>query len=333
MIDCDLCLEKITLKKRGIMQGYDATHDVCLYIRVIDRAIEHARHVSYDLEGESEDFGHNLPTRYQFMIQGSSCDSDGFIAIPGIFRLLDKISEDMSVIAQSLIEGVPYLFPERTYDALEIRNKILYYNAIIRDPDCITHHPDLPFFRTQNADDPDTLYNVIIQAQCTLKEMIHRLSPKEEYGAFCYNLESSDRFMIRAFMQGVHRMIGIDTPDSPVILGIRDRDRLIIGLFMDDLFDRYALIEVRGLYITIHFYERYPQGLQSFAGHLAPLQILWRKNSSDILFDEGTPDNRPVESGTFHARSLTDALQFLSDAGYYMSRYTPDTFSCGKIAG
>lgn len=334
MIDSDLCLEKITSKKKIFMQGFEATNDVSQFIRVLDRAIEHAQHGPCSPDSESAHNHNTLPDQYRFMIEGSSVDDAGIIMIPGVFRLFDRISDDLLVIAESLLEGMTVLFPERSYEALEVRNRILHFNEMLRDPDCISNQPGLSFLRIYGVDNPDTLFGTIHIARCTLKEMIHQLTPREEYGAFCYNLESSDRFMIRAFLQGVNRMRGVDSFDSPITLGMKDRDTLIIGLFMDEFQDRYFLIKIRGLSLTIQLFERYPKAMNSFSCHMAPLQILWRRNYPVTeSFDDMREDNLPVESGSFHARSLTDAIQFLSDAGYYLSRYNPEHYFCGKIAG
>ena len=334
MIDCDLCLEKITYKKKAILKGFEATDDVSLFIRVLDRAIEHAQYGLYCADRESVYSHHAVPDQYRFMIEGSSVDYSGIITIPGVFRLFDRISEDLRVIAESLLMGMSVLFPERSFEAMEVRNRILHFNEILRDPDCITNQPGLPFLRIHGTDNTDTLYGIIHLARCTLKEMIHHLTPHEEYGAYCYNLESSDRFMIRAFMQGVNRMRGSDFFDYPITLGIKDRDTLIIGLFMDEYHERYSLIKIKGLSLTIQLFERYPNPMNSFSCHMAPLQILWRRSYPVYeSFDDTMADTLPVESGSFHARSLTDAMQFLSDAGYYISRYSPEYHSRGKIAG
>ena len=98
MIDCDLCLEKITYKKKAILKGFEATDDVSLFIRVLDRAIEHAQYGLYCVDRESVYSHHAVPDQYRFMIEGSSVDYSGKFTIPGFLRLFHRISQDVTVL-------------------------------------------------------------------------------------------------------------------------------------------------------------------------------------------------------------------------------------------
>jgi|GEM_PF-1441681 len=335
MVEIDPYLEKITWKKQNITRGLESANRAELLIRIIDLSIARAHNSAVTSIDEDLLFQKKIPENYRPHIEYSSLDPAGRITVPGIFRLLDGIYEEILIIAGSIIEGIHLLPDFRPDDGIDLINHLISMSKAIRDPDYINEHPDLSLLRNNENHEKDSLLGLIKISTCILEKIRECFSPRMEYGAFCYLLDPVDKYLVRAFMQGIYDNGAEDNDiEYPLILSIRERNKLIIGLFLGDLSREYYLIEIVGMEITIQAYGLYSHLLPSVSGLPPPLCVIWRRNypiSGRSGEEIGVPSL--LESGTFIARSYDDAMLFLSDTGYHLMRNEPGFYSCGKISG
>jgi hypothetical protein len=335
MVEIDPYLEKITWKKQNIIRGLESANRAGMLIRVIDLSVTRAHSNAVTWKDENLLQQKKIPEYYRSHIEYSSIDPAGRITIPGIFKLLDSISDEIRIIAGSIIEGIHLLPNFRSDDGIDLINHLISMSKAIRDPDYINEHPDLSLLCNNGTHEKGSLMGLIEITTRILEDMSECFSPRMEYGAFCYLLDPVDKYLIRAFMQGIYDNRAEDNNiEYPLILSIRDRNRLIIGLFIGDLSREYYLIEIVGMEITIYVYGFYSHLLPSVTGLLAPLSVIWRKNysiSGRSREEIGVP--LLFESGSFIARSYDDAMLFLSDTGYHLIRNKSGFYSCGKISG
>jgi len=330
MIESDYCLSRVTDRKHKIVRGILASNQAIQAIRVISLALCHARNqmdspLDELLERES------IPFRYRFTIIGSTVSPTGRITIPGLFRLLEIISDQVQIISQSvdqnLCESMPGLYEKISkLDSLQIT---------LRNLDFIFDEEGIYRFIGDDDRDTSSLFGQINTCKSCLETMRDWYTPYLDYGALCYRLDSVDRFIVRSFMQGVSKVkAGESYAEYPFALVIRDLDSLIIGYFLDDSPDNMFRIEIQGLTVTLSLYGPAPPALIPSPGFLTPFPLLWilhrEVQSSEY---EHSVERSPSLTGSFHARSSDEVMQFLSDIGYQISRYFPELSMCERIAG
>ena len=101
MIESDFCLSRVTDRKQKIVRGIVASNQAIQVIRVINLALHHARN---QLDSSLDELLHreNIPFTYRSTITNSSVSPTGRITIPGLFRLLEIISDQVQIISLSV---------------------------------------------------------------------------------------------------------------------------------------------------------------------------------------------------------------------------------------
>ncbi|WP_319580433.1 hypothetical protein [uncultured Methanospirillum sp.] len=330
MVEADYCLSRVTDRKHKIVRGITASNQAIQVIRVISLALRHARH---QLESPLDELlqRENIPFTYRSTITGSTVNPAGRITIPGLFRLLEIISDRVQIISQSvdldLCESMPGLNEKISkLDSLQIT---------LRNLDFIFDEKGIWRFMGDDDRDTSSLLGQINACKSCLETMRDWFNPCLEYGALCYRLDSVDRFIVRSFMQGVSKVkAGESYTEYPFALVIRDLDSLIIGYFLDDSPDNMFRIEIQGLIVTLSLYGPASPALIPSPGFLTPFPLLWILHGEAQLSEyENFVERSPSLTGSFHARSSDEVMQFLSDIGYQISRYFPELSMCERIAG
>ncbi|PWR73906.1 hypothetical protein [Methanospirillum lacunae] len=330
MRDSDYCLSRVTNRKQRIIQGIDASNRAIQVIRVISLAIRNAKNqpvLNLDDLMQNE----HIPFTYRSTIIGSHKSPTGKITIPGLFRLLEIISDQVRIITHSvdsdLYESMPGLH--------EKISRLYSFQVTLKNLDFIFDEERIVCFLGDDYSDADSLLGQINSCKSSFETMRDWFTPCLEYGALCYRLDLVDRFIVRSFMQGVNKVkSGEMYTEYPFALVIRDLDNLIIGYFLDDSPEKMFRIEIQGLSITLSLYSPASPNLMPSAGFLTPFSLLWRMHPSESSsgFDSSAQSS-PLLTGSFHARSSDEVMQFLSDIGYQISRYFPDLSLCERIAG
>lgn len=334
MNDMDYCLSRITSQKQQLIQGINAAETALGHITLINAAKLYAQKSDLEKLPFTDSFRQEIIRNNKSFIECSSCNDSGIITIPGIFRIIDIIKEQTDIITNSIELSFSLLDYSKRTDIQSIQKQLTNIFLVIRNPDCITDNSALEYLQDSDSDNTTTLPGCIRKLHHNLLEMNRKLSPKTEFGAYCYILEPSDRYLVRSFMQGIGEVKNNDIMnDFPVTLAIRDKDILIIGYFSHKYTGNLFRIEMRGLSITVTISGLYTQLLTSVTGIFAPLNLVWRYH-----FSAGKKSNEmnvmsPPVKGSYHARSLDDAMQFFSEVGYHINRYAQDFSQCGKITG
>ncbi len=330
MVESDYCLSRVTDRKHKIIRGITASSQAIQVIRIISLALRHARN---QLETPLDELlqSENIPFTYRSTITGSIVSPAGRIAIPGLFRLLEILSDQVQIISQSvdqdLCESMPGLH--------EKISRLYSLQVTLRNLDFIFDEEGISRFIGDDGCDGNSLLGQISACKSCLETMRDWFTPCIEYGALCYRLDSVDRFIVRSFMQGVNKVkAGESYAEYPFALVIRDLDNLIIGYFLDDSPDNMFRIEIQGLTITLSLYSPASPALMPSSGFLTPFPLLWRMHADARLSEYDTSvEKPPLLTGSFHARSTDEVMQFLSDIGYQISRYFPELSMCERIAG
>lgn len=333
MINVDSYLEKITPKKKAIIQGILASDNARVLLHVIGMSVLHVQSEkkSY-LYAENEEF--LIPSRYKSVITCSSQGPEGIVTIPGFFKLIDEISDAILVTCEGLKEGISLHVPSHYQDGWQVTVQLASFYKRIRDPDFILEYPDLSTLWTTNHKEEQSLIDLLSVARTILIGMYDFMEPEKNYGAYCYLTDTMDRYLIRAFMQGILRFnTDSDDPEYPLIVVFRDNNKLFIGLFIREYSKEYFIIEINQLTIHIRVLSRFPC-IYNFATRLhgLPGVLIQKKFSGDKVF-QNSGNAFLIESGIFHSRSNDEMMQFLADTGYHLLNYDSEFSPCGKIAG
>lgn len=329
-MNSDYCLSQVTNRKQRIIQGIEASNRAIQVIRVISLALQNAQNRPVLLLDDLMQREH-IPLSYRSTIIGSHVSPVGKITIPGLFRLLEIISDQVQIIMHcvdsDLYESMPGLHEKISgLSSLQITLKNL---------DFIFDEERMGELFGDDGSDQKTLLHQISCCKSCLETMREWFSPCLEYGALCYRLDSVDRFIVRSFMQGVNKVKSGETyTEYPFALVIRDLDNLIIGYFLDDSPEKMFRIEIQGLTITLSMFNPASTGLMSSSGFYTPFPLLWRVHQNEPSSEVNLlAPSSPLLTGSFHARSSDEVMQFLSDIGYQISRYFPNLSLCERIAG
>ena len=329
MVDLDYCLSQITNKKQKIIRGIVAADQALKVARVLCLAYRHATtpHGDQEISQQTTQF----PSYYRSIIEGSSVSDSGRIAIPGLFKLLDIITDQIHIMVSSAGIEYSFLIP----DMSEKKNQLISRMNILKQLDFTFDTPELQTFMQEEEEETDTLGFKLYTYRMNLNSLLDWYSPSIVYGAYCYHLESVDRFMVRSFMQGARKESATErSSDYPVTLIIRENNDLIIGYFLDETEEKMFKIEIKGLNIMVNLYGTFPPYLTNTSGFTPPFTMIWRRNSClSHNQSEDLNEKFPLVTGSFQARSSDEAMQFLSDLGYQIRYHFPEFSFCGKIAG
>lgn len=331
MADLDYCLSLITPKKQHIIHGIAAIEICLIIVRVMQKAYSHAIQKSECLISDEELQLEGIPVQYKPIMNGSSISPSGSITIPGLFRLLDQISEQIPVISRPVHDET---FPG-TEEMKENLSRLIILNSTVRNPDYLAPGlaPDVLFGKEDRK--TETLRGVLESIKRGLIQMMEGFTPDTAYGAFCYHLNPEDRYYIRSFMQGIAVTKRDDLDDrTSVILAVRECNRLIIGYIFDEFAEKALKIEIFVQNITVSLFGTHLQYADSPFGLLSPVYCSRRDPAvASSKVSDGCEQAYPLVTGSFQARSSDEVMQFLSDTGYHISRYLLDSFICRKITG
>jgi hypothetical protein len=135
-------------------------------------------------------------------------------------------------------------------------------------------------------------------------------------------------------MQGVRGVRSEDEMDMfPVTIAAREDKRLIIGYYVN-VTERIFRVEIQEFDVTVQIVGSSIQRFHATLGLNSIFPIPWRViTPGSIEFDTEIPGELPCITGTFHARSSDEVMQFLSYFGFQISRNILEFSACEQIVG
>ncbi len=196
-------------------------------------------------------------------------------SVPGAARILQRIADDMRVMAAPALAGKPDEFAARLDRLLAALPKAENDSL---DPAAVSA------MMQAGQGGADSLHRLVMDLHKRLNAMQAALAEETLDGAAAYNLADADRPLVLAFMAGVNRTAKLKF-NHPGLAATATRagGRLVIQNDIGTTDAHVIVIHVEGLAVSVAYTDVHAERLAFFQEMLKSQQVVWEKDRTDVL--------------------------------------------------
>ncbi len=196
-------------------------------------------------------------------------------SVPGAARILQRIADDMRVMAAPALAGKPDEFAARLDRLLAALPKAENDSL---DPAAVSA------MMQAGQGGADSLHRLVMDLHKRLNAMQAALAEETLDGAAAYNLADADRPLVLAFMAGVNRTAKLKF-NHPGLAATATRagGRLVIQNDIGTTDAHVIVIHVEGLAVSVAYTDVHAERLAFFQDMLKSQKVVWEKDRTDVL--------------------------------------------------
>lgn len=282
-----------------------------LYLTVLQAALAHAEHPqreALDLSHEMLAAGLSHATWLHELPVGAS-RVDGLLLVPELDRLVSALHDDLALMARPVLvacttDQEPHQRVHQWQDWLDALHGEQLDKAQLH---ALTHG---------QRKDGDSLHLLIMDLHKQINKLAAEMAGEVIDGAHVWHLEDSDRTLVRAFMQGLHRTASLKF-DHPGLdtAATRDGDRLLLQNDIGTNDAHVLVIQVQVLHITLTYSDLHLRRFAFFQGLLSELGAQWSVPESRVSSDLNEGKAYTVGTATFACGDAAHLAQTLTELG------------------
>jgi len=196
-------------------------------------------------------------------------------SVPGAARILQRIADDMRVMAAPVLAGKPDEFAGRLESLLAALPKAENDSL---DPAAVSA------MMQAGQGGADSLHRLVMDLHKQLNAMQAALAEETLDGAAAYNLADADRPLVLAFMAGVNRTAKLKF-NHPGLAATATRagGRLVIQNDIGTTDAHVIVIHLEGLTVSVAYTDVHAERLAFFQDMLKSQKVVWEKDRTDVL--------------------------------------------------
>jgi uncharacterized protein Yka (UPF0111/DUF47 family) len=194
---------------------------------------------------------------------------------PGAARILQRIADDMRVMAAPALAAKPDEFAGRFERLLA---------ALPKAEDDLIDPAAVSAMMQAGQGGADSLHRLVMDLHKRLNAMQAALAEETLDGAAAYDLAEADRPLVLAFMAGVNRTARLKF-NHPGLASTATRagGRLIIQNDIGTTDAHVIVIHVEGLVVSVAYTDVHAERLAFFQDMLKSQRVIWEKERADVL--------------------------------------------------
>ena len=215
------------------------------------------------------------------------------VHIPGAIRLLQRIENDVRLMAAPILTAPILTAPVLTSDDPNIAKRLeTLLTTRPQAPDDIVD-PDAIAAMTQATHGPDSLHRLVMDLHKRLNTRQAEMAQETLNGAAAYGLDQADHSLVIAFMAGLNRTSKLKfNHPGLATTATRASGRLIIQNDLGTTDAHVIVIHVQDHLITVTYTDIHPERLAFFQSLLKPRGFIWSPSRPAQLAQE-TPFDSP----------------------------------------
>ncbi|MDO9312931.1 MAG: phosphate transport regulator [Burkholderiaceae bacterium] len=277
-----------------------------LYLTVLQAAAAHAEHPDTEpLDLGRETAAAGVEGRWLRDLPAGCSKVGGALLVPELRRLVQRLAEDLGVMAKPLLEAPPkgedpsarvkyWLDWLATIGSKKADGETLTREQLRSLTDGKRGHGG-----GKSGRDDDSFHLLVMDLHKQINHLAGTLSHEQIGGAHVWQLQAADRPRVEAFMRGLNRTAplrfdhpGLDTAAT------RDGKRLLLQNDIGTNDAHVLVVQVEGKSITLNYSDLHRPRFEFFQALLAPFGAKWADTQSKV--DAALNDGQAYIFGTAH---------------------------------
>jgi uncharacterized protein Yka (UPF0111/DUF47 family) len=285
--------QRAMLLPAWIKAALSANDRLKLYLSVLQAAAVHVEHPQAGALDLAQDVAAAAPqAAWLRELPSSASRLDGELVIPELPRLVQRLVEDLGVMARPLIDS------DHADDALRerVRHWTAWLGALQGDQLGVEPLHALTRGRRLHEHD-DSLHLLVMDLHKRLNRLASALSSEQIDGAHVWQLQAGDHAHVAAFMRGLNRTAklkfdhpGLDTAAT------RDGERLLLQNDIGTNDAHVLVLQIEACTITLNYSDLHRARFEFFQALLTPLGAQWSQTQAKV--DAALNDGMAFTFGT-----------------------------------